>query len=229
MDPLYFAQDYDRLVAALKAQHPVDEAMSKAVGGAYEEFGRIECRILEEMGLQDGMSVLDFGCGSGRLSTALGRKWRISYTGVDVVEDLLRYAASKAPAGFRFILNRTLSIPVPDTSADLCCAFSVFTHLLHEDSYIYLSELVRACRPGGRILFSFLEFREPAHWTVFESTAVARLHGTRPHLNVFIERSALSLWAARLGCPEITFIDAGDARWDGHALGQSLAVMTKPA
>ncbi|WP_042701184.1 class I SAM-dependent methyltransferase [Azospirillum sp. B506] len=229
MEKEYFVDDYEKLVAALKSVDPIDVAMSKAVGGAYEMFGQIECQVLEQHGLANGMSVFDFGCGSGRLSTALSQKWEIEYLGVDVVEDLLRFAASKAPQHYRFILNHALSLPVPDAFADICCAFSVFTHLRHEDSYLYLTDLVRAAKPGGRIIFSFLEFASSNHWTIFIDTVRARRHSVLPHMNVFIERNAISRWAAHLGCPEVDFIDSHDPRWNGHAMGQSIAVLTKPA
>lgn len=59
----HFVDDYVRLIAALKEQYPLDEAMSRAVGGAYEQFGGIEADMLEHYGLQEGHGVLDFGCG----------------------------------------------------------------------------------------------------------------------------------------------------------------------
>ena len=36
-------------------------------------------------------------------------------------------------------------------------AFSVFTHLLHEESFIYLEDFKRVLKPGGSVVFSFLE------------------------------------------------------------------------
>src|SRR3712207_6851625 len=43
------------------------------------------------------------------------------------------------------------------------------SHLLHEESYLYLMEAHRALRPGGRVVFSFLEFPVPEAWKVFEA------------------------------------------------------------
>jgi hypothetical protein len=39
-------------------------------------------------------------------------------------------------------------------SVDMIRAFSVFTHIEHEDSYLYLKEALRVVRPGGRFVFS---------------------------------------------------------------------------
>ena len=36
----------------------------------------------------------------------------------------------------------------------MVCAFSVFTHMEHEDTYLYLKEALRIVRPGGKFVFS---------------------------------------------------------------------------
>ena len=67
----HFVEDYERLVSALVAARPLDEAMSMVVGGLYNEIGKIELDILRHSGLRNQMFLIDLGCGSGRLSTAL--------------------------------------------------------------------------------------------------------------------------------------------------------------
>jgi ubiquinone/menaquinone biosynthesis C-methylase UbiE len=61
-------------------------------------------------------------------------------------------------------------IPEKDGEADFVCFFSVLTHLLHEQGFVYLQEAKRVLKPGGKIVFSFLEFAVPDHWAVFEGT-----------------------------------------------------------
>src|SRR4051812_45256940 len=92
----HFVKDYEAFVDMLLANFPHDEAMSHAVGGAYEETGRKERAILEYAGLKPGMSLVDIGCGSGRLSSVLG-DLPVDYLGTDVVQKLLDYAKTKAP------------------------------------------------------------------------------------------------------------------------------------
>ena len=89
-----------------------------------------------------------------------------------------------------------LAIPEQDQVADLVCFFSVFTHLLHEQSYVYLRDARRVLKPGGRIVFSFLEFSIPNHWDVFDSN-IADIGGSKP-LNMFLSRDAIEAWAAHL-------------------------------
>jgi ubiquinone/menaquinone biosynthesis C-methylase UbiE len=228
MAKFHFVEDYERYVADLIRQHPLDEAMSLAVGGSYEAVGAVEAEILLHAGLAPGMAVVDLGCGSGRLAVALARTLEASYLGLDVVPALLDYARTKAPKAYKFVLNRALSLPVEAGSVDMLCAFSVFTHLLHAETYLYLEDAHRALRPGGRVVLSFLEFAIPDHWAVFERTVQAQRASTVPHLNQFIERNQITVWAQHLGYASAAFIDGNTAPWpSGEPLGQSIAVLTK--
>ena len=98
MAQFHFVEDYEKLVARLVAKYPIDEAMSYAVGGNYEMFGQIEAALLKKVGLEDGMHLVDLGCGSGRLATELHATTKISYVGIDIVQKLLDYAKTKAPS-----------------------------------------------------------------------------------------------------------------------------------
>lgn len=226
-DKFHFVEDYEKLVRALIRKYPLDEAMSRAVGGEYQKFGQIEAALLVRLGLRDGMKLVDLGCGSGRLATALSTKFTLSYTGIDIIRRLLDYAKSKAP-NYEFICHRELSIPQPDASADMVCAFSLFTHLLHAETYIYLEECKRILRPGGRVVFSFLEFTEPYHWGVFLETKEATREKNLSHLNTFIERCAIAEWAGRLGFVVDEFISGTEPVFGECNFGQSVAVLSKP-
>ena len=229
MAKFHFVEDYERLVRRLRWKYSLDEAMSRAVGGGgYEQIGQIEADIVAHAGLRDGQSLVDLGCGSGRLAAALGRKMSIEYCGIDVVKALLRYAKKKPPKNYRFILNRSLAVPLPDASCDMATAFSVFTHLLHHESYIYLEELHRVVRPDGVVIFSFLEFSEPDHWAQFKATVDVQRSATLPHLNQFLERSQIELWADKLGYHGLRFVGSTEAPWrTSSALGQSIAILQR--
>jgi SAM-dependent methyltransferase len=229
MAQFHFVEDYERLVADLVARFPIDEAMSLAVGGDYERVGRVERAIVTQCGLADGMALIDLGCGSGRLAHALGGTPDIAYLGIDIVDALLDYARSKAPPHYRFVRHRDLSLPAADGSADMIVAFSVFTHLLQAETYLYLEDMRRVLKPGGRIVFSFLEFHAPQQWLIFDETVEAQRTSSAVHLNMFLERSAIDVWCDRLGLDREAFIDGDDTRWGGEALGQSVAVLRKPA
>jgi 2-polyprenyl-3-methyl-5-hydroxy-6-metoxy-1,4-benzoquinol methylase len=174
------------------------------------------------------MRLVDIGCGSGRLATAL-HDLDISYLGTDVVQKLLDYAALKAPAHFKFVRHTEITVPAPADSVDMICAFSVFTHLQHTETYLYLSDFRRALKPGGVVVFSFLEFATDHHWPVFASTVEQFRNKTIPHLNMFVERSVIQLWAEHLGFEVVEIVNGADAPWEGAPLGQCTAILRKPA
>ena len=241
----HFIRDYNKLVTRLtKSSASLDQAMSLAVGGNFAAFGQIESDLLRMVGLRDGMRLIDLGCGSGRAAVAIARDFKIDYHGIDIVQALLDYAKANTPAHYRYSCVEQIEIPDQDASADMICAFSLFTHLLHEESYRYLQECVRVLKPGGRLVFSFLEFAMPSLWEVFENTIRESKHANRTHLNVFIERSAITAWAEHLGLVIETWqdsaqgpciplsrpavMDNGETFETAANMGQSVCVLRKP-
>ncbi|SCB41725.1 Ubiquinone/menaquinone biosynthesis C-methylase UbiE [Rhizobium miluonense] len=202
--------------------------MSIAVGGNYDTIGNIASQVVVYAGAKDGDAIFDFGCGSGRVASHLSKRVDIKrFLGTDVVQSLLDYAATKTPEHFAFVKHQQLSVPAEDGSFDLAYAFSVFTHLLQAEIYLYLQDIARVLKPGGTFVFSFLELAEEGHWHVFQST-VATLAAKQPsHLNMFTERNQLAIWAAHAGFDVVEFIDGGDPRWNGEALGQAVAIFRK--
>lgn len=201
----HFVSDYTAFVKYLMQKHTLEDAMSYAVGGSYDETGSILVSVLEKCGLKEHMSVLDLGCGSGRLAKHLGLRYpNIQYVGIDIVEELLTYAESQSPAHFRFMLNHTLTLPVEDRSVDMVAIFSVITHLLHQESFAYLKEARRALRPGGRIVFSFLE--SDHNWPIFQGMVDRAEAGIKDdQLNMITERPQIEAWARRLDMEVVSY------------------------
>lgn len=227
MAEFHFVEDYARLVKQLIAEHPLEEAMSLAVGGGYDEIGQIEASALCHLGLCSGMNLIDLGCGSGRLAVAMSRIANIDYLGVDIVQELIDYARIKSPSTYRFVLNRVLNVPAPEASADYVAAFSVFTHLLQPEIFLYMEDIKRVLRDGGKLVFSFLELASSPHWETFLHTVAGCRHKTNYHLNMFVERSQIAVWCKHLGLSDLQFIDGNAAPWGGRSLGQSIAVVQK--
>ena len=73
------------MVKNLMGAHSHDKAMSLAVGGDYEVVGAIEAELLKHYGLGPNDFLVDAGCGSGRLASALASYLKGSYLGIDVV------------------------------------------------------------------------------------------------------------------------------------------------
>jgi SAM-dependent methyltransferase len=184
--------------------------MDLAVGGNFVPFGILMREVLVQAGLERDHCLVDVGCGSGRLAKALADHLRGPYLGLDVVRELLSYARSICNRpDWRFELVDEIRIPERDERADMVCFFSVFTHLLHEDSYRYLLEAHRVLKPSGRVVFSFLEFRNPCTWVVFEGMVEHRKRGDGKHHDQFLSRDAIAAWAEHAGF-EIVVIHDGE-------------------
>lgn len=241
LEPSYVDR-YLAHIARLRETVSGDGALESAVGGEFIAIGRLEFELLRSLGLKAGGTVVDVGCGSGRLALPLSALPGVSYIGTDVVPDLLEHARRiTARPDWRFELTKGLSIPCGDDSADFACFFSVLTHLTHEDSFRYLREARRVLKPGGRIVLSFLEFHRRAHWVTFQRYVDARAPGDP--INQFIERDAIRAWASHLALRVDAFFDGdrphipidGEIRWQNGIvmtklgnLGQSVAILSKP-
>jgi ubiquinone/menaquinone biosynthesis C-methylase UbiE len=154
----HYVREYRQLVDDLLRAYDLDSAMSLAVGGDYDAVGAGELALLKYCGLQDDSHVIDVGCGSGRLASALRHMPTISYLGTDVVPELLAYAEARCNRpDWRFAPVEGLAIPAADQTADFVTFFSVFTHLTGRDSAAYLAEAKRVLKPGGTVIASFID------------------------------------------------------------------------
>ncbi len=232
-------KEYRDHFASLAKKHSTDAVYSQAVGGEFSAVGQLELELLVSLGLRDGQSVVDVGCGSGRLAYQLSRNSKVAYIGCDVVPELLEYASSICNRNeWRFAYTDGSSIPADDASADFICFFSVFTHLTHEETFKYFLESRRVLKHGGLMVMSFLEFLVPSHWSQFRASVL----NIRPdkHLNQFVSRDGIAAWANHSGL-KLLKIYSGDDNYiplrsevhydNGHkltgfgTLGQSVAIL----
>jgi SAM-dependent methyltransferase len=113
--------------------------------------------LLERNGhtLEDRKSVLDFGCGSGRVL----RHWngvdgtRQLY-GSDYNEFLIDWCRRNLPFARYQVNGLRPPLDLPDGELDLVYAFSVFSHFDIETQFEWRDELSRVVKPGGLIMFT---------------------------------------------------------------------------
>lgn len=237
-----FRSAHRRVVTQLRQTYSQEEAVRLAVGGEFDTFGVLLREALIYHGLKKKDYLIDVGCGSGRLAKPLLEYLEGKYLGIDVVPELLAYARKLVPRqDWQFQIASGLKIPENDKEADMVCFFSVLTHLLHEESFVYLREAKRVLKPGGKIVLSFLDFRITNHWPIFEGNIRDIGIGSQP-MNVFICPDMLQAWARHLDL-EVEIIKDGEEPYlpirepltfedgtvvtDITAFGQSVCVMVR--
>jgi len=144
------------------------------VGGGMNIGCELLAHLIDLAELRPNESVLDVGCGTGRVAYALrcyldeGTR----YEGFDIVRELVDWAdseiASRTP-GFRFthadvtnefynptgpISPAEFRFPYSDGEFDVVFLTSVFTHMRQPEIERYLDEIWRVLKPGGRCLAS---------------------------------------------------------------------------
>jgi SAM-dependent methyltransferase len=98
-------------------------------------------------------SILDFGCGCGRVLRYL-QELPADLHGSDLDGKAVRWCARHLPRG-RFAVNAVEPpLAYQDRRFDLVYAFSVFTHLPVGLQGPWMDELRRVLRPGGHLLFT---------------------------------------------------------------------------
>ena len=103
-------------------------------------------------------SILDAGCGTGRLLRAAAQRWpNAALNGVDPAEGMVEVAQRLTPAA---TIQRGLaeSLPLPDASIDLAVSTMSFHHW--GDQAAGVREIARVLRPGGH--FILVDFAPPA-------------------------------------------------------------------
>jgi SAM-dependent methyltransferase len=157
-----------------RGQHPVlapdgfpippARLMVLATGSAdadwYTEGGKLSvesiCRILRaaDLGPRDFRSMLDFGCGSGRVI----RHWRpvsnAALHGADRNPALVQWCRRNLP--FAKFQSNTLEARLEndDQAFEFAYALSVLTHMPEDMQQPWMSELWRILRPGGYLLIT---------------------------------------------------------------------------
>jgi SAM-dependent methyltransferase len=144
--------------------------------GQFKELGIQSLKVLMHYTtIRPDSSVLDIGCGYGRLSIPLTRflSQQGSYAGIDVMEHAIadcRRRISPGNDNFRFehvdvhngLYNNDASMAVGDAlrsfgngDFDVVFMFSVFSHMMPEDVASYLAQIRRVLKPGGQLLTTF--------------------------------------------------------------------------
>lgn len=134
-------------------------------------------RLPARLGYTRTSRLVDVGCGLGRLATGLLVEFGdVEYLGLDANRQFVEWCQEhieRHHPSFRFmhvdVVNENynpngtvdgdkIRLPVADSSADIVYMWGVFTNMAPEHVRIYVSELSRIARDGGKIfLTAFVE------------------------------------------------------------------------
>jgi len=107
--------------------------------------------LCEAVDLRAGHKVLDVATGSGNVALSAARR-NCEAVGIDYVPELIERARARAGAEglpARFEVADCEEIPFPDRSFDR--VLSLYGSMFAPDQQMAANELIRVCRPGGRI------------------------------------------------------------------------------
>lgn len=129
-----------------------------------------------------GQTVLDFGCGYGRLYRLLyyysnpDRLW-----GVDAWQRSLDHCTqARLPGNFALSAAVPAELPVGDLRFDVAFAFSIFTHLSPDAAQASLAAIRRSMNPGGLFVATI---RNAEYWPFADSVR------STSHAGYFLEET----------------------------------------
>lgn len=190
-------------------------------GAEYLRVGRVvRDALVESAGIKPTSSILDIGCGSGRMARHFtdyleppGR-----YVGMDIQKPFIDWCnANIAPANEAFefqhqdIFNGGYNptgktkaseyrFPFEDGSFDAIILYSVFTHLLPEDADNYRREIARLLKPGGRCYSTwYLLTPDVEVEYIMPNIKEGQVGYGFPHLTEVLERCGLRVADYQLG------------------------------
>jgi SAM-dependent methyltransferase len=142
----------ESLKARLKATWMAGDygLIAKSTESGAEEF-------ISRLALQPGTRLLDVACGNGNLAIVAARVGATA-TGVDIAPNLLEEGRERAKAEgltIEFDEGDAEQLPYPDAAFDV--VVSMFGAMFAPRPEMTAAELVRVCRPGGRVAM--------ANWT----------------------------------------------------------------
>ncbi len=123
-----------------------------------EERGEL---LLRELGLKPGMVVADVGAGTGyyarRMAPLVGASGQVLAVDVqpEMIEMLTAMAKKANLTNIKPVLCKVDNVKLPDASVDLAIMVDVYHEL--EFPFEMMESIVRALKPGGKIVF--VEYR----------------------------------------------------------------------
>jgi SAM-dependent methyltransferase len=119
----------------------------------------------EGIDLSSRLTVLDFGCGVGRLLLHLTRLHpNLALHACDVNSRAVKYVKIAHPAVTATTNRSRPPLDYSDATFDWVYSVSIFSHLSEDDQRCWLSELARVIKPGGLCCLTTMGLHAVDHW-----------------------------------------------------------------
>ena len=157
--------------------------------------------IAAETGLTAADTVLDIGCGAGRVGVHLAPRSR-TWIGADVSREMLAHTrqALGGAGNVEFVQLTGDGLPSSlDGRIDVVYCTTVFMHLEEWDRYRYIQGAFRVLKPGGRLYVDNFSLLSPDGWALFEATAALSPADRPPHVSKASTPQELEIFVAKAG------------------------------
>ena len=159
---LYREHDFLTAYALHTDKRIAETGYKAAIGGGenWEEHGDLQRAFLISRGLKRHHTLLDIGCGTGRLARRITRYLiPFQYIGYDISAEAIKAAKklSVSEGWEDFFPTFFLGDISPDgVPVDFAWAFSVFIHLPLENVRDIMDRVAKRLRRNGQFLFSYV-------------------------------------------------------------------------
>ena len=123
----------------------------------------LEARLSQSGLSLGGDSAIDFGCGGGRLTFPLSKRFATCY-GIDISSKMVAYAKQRIARGpnCTFIVNKTTKLEkIENDSIDFAYSAIVFQHIAPRYTLQYFREFSRVIKPQGLFIFQLPSHLDP--------------------------------------------------------------------
>ena len=171
--------DYHKAYSTADLSRDYWTVVGPSTKAEFDRLSGVKLKHLIDLGLTPDSKVLDVGCGTGLLATAMEGylSERGFYYGTDLGKEAISFCKTrfKRP-NFAFAQNEMTRIPVTGMAFDQIVYYSVFTHTYPDETALLLAESKRLLAPNG-LIFADL----------FASPLVERYSGNRGAVEVNLD------------------------------------------
>ena len=130
--------------------------------------------ITVNVSIDEGMNILDMGCGTGTILHRLAEKYSFNGFGIDVEEKMLEQARQKCP-DMQILQSSCDAVPFEDGKFDVVIACMAYHHFPDKDRFS--AECARVLKNGGRLYIADPKLPLPVRKAVNTALTIHKING----------------------------------------------------